>query len=159
MKKLLASLFGLMVAIGLSSCVSQTPQQLAATTVYAAGYATSNDALNHDATLVPTIMDVATKLPQINSGKLTSHDMGVLSAELGKLNGSIPVLKNLFPADSAKLDRAAAFLSGVIQSNAALNGGRAPTVDQVVATTALTDFCNGLIDGIGFWQGRHSVTP
>ncbi len=141
------------------ACASQTPQQLAATGIYASGYAAASDALNHDATLSPVILDIATKLPQINSGKLTSHDMGVLSGELSKVGSMIPALQKLFPTDSSKLERAQAFLSGVIQSNAALNGGRAPTVDQVVATTALTDFSNGLVDGIGYWEGRKSIVP
>ena len=83
--------------------------------------------------------------------------MGVLSGELHKLASNSTLLAKMVPADSNKLEQAAAFLSGVIQSNAALNGGRAPTVDQVVATTALTDFCNGLTDGIGYWNGRQSV--
>lgn len=140
-------------------CASETPQQAAATGIYAAGYAAASDNLNHDATLEATIRDVAAKLPQINSGKLTSTDMGVLSGELQKLAQNSDLLAKLVPADSSKLEQAAAFLSGVIQSNAALNGGKAPTVDQVVATTAITDFCNGLLDGIGYFQGRKSVSP
>lgn len=142
-----------------TSCASETPQQAAATGIYAAGYAAASDNLNHDATLVPLIQDVAGKLPQVNSGKLTSTDMGVLSGELQKLAKNSTLLAKLVPADSTKLDQAASFLAGVIQSNAALNGGRAPTVDQMVATTAITDFCNGLVDGIGYWQGRKSVAP
>ena len=136
---------------------AQTPQQMVATGIYASGYATASDNLNHDATLIPMIQDVATKLPQINSGKLTSTDMGVLAGELQKLIGNNTLLKGTVPSDTSKLDQAISFLSGVIQSNAALNGGRAPTADQVLATTALTDFSNGLLDGIGYWQGRASV--
>ena len=157
MKIKITSLLAAIVAFFFSACASQTPQQMAATGVYAAGYAASSDNLNHDATLVATIQDVAAKLPLINSGKLTSTDMGVLSGELHKLATNSTLLAKAIPADSNKLEQAASFLSGVIQSNAALNGGRAPTVDQVVATTALTDFCNGLVDGIGYWQGRASV--
>ncbi len=162
-KNLLTALFIYVIGVALTgamiSCASQTPQQLAASGVYASGYAAASDNLNHDATLIPIIQDVAAKLPQINSGKLTSTDMGVLAGELQKLATNSTLLAKLVPADSNKLEQAAAFLSGVIQSNAALNGGRAPTVDQVVATTAITDFCNGLLDGIGYWQGRKSVTP
>ncbi len=163
MKNLLTALFIYVIGIALTgamiSCASQTPQQLVATGIYASGYATASDNLNHDATLIPLIQDVAVKLPQINSGKLTSTDMGVLSGELQKLIGNNTLLKGLVPSDSSKLDQAISFLSGVIQSNAALNGGRAPTADQVLATTALTDFSNGLVDGIGYWQGKKSVTP
>lgn len=159
MKNLIRIVLAALCAFTLFACASQTPQQTAATGIYAAGYAAASDNLNHDANLEQTIRDVASKLPQINSGKLTSTDMGVLSGELQKLAKNSDLLAKLVPADSAKLEQAAAFLSGVIQSNAALNGGKAPTVDQVVATTALTDFCNGLLDGIGYWQGRKSVSP
>lgn len=157
MKNTIRLVLAALSAFALFGC-SQTPQQATATGIYAAGYAAASDNLNHDATLEPVIRDVAAKLPLINSGKLTSIDMGVLSGELQKLAKNSDLLAKLVPADSAKLEQAAAFLSGVIQSNAALNGGKAPTVDQVVATTALTDFCNGLVDGIGYWQGRKSVT-
>lgn len=159
MKNLIRIVLAALVAFALFACASQTPQQAAATGIYAAGYAAASDNLNHDSNLEQTIRDVAAKLPQINSGKLTSMDMGVLSGELQKLAQNSDLLAKLVPADSAKLEQAAAFLSGVIQSNAALNGGKAPTVDQVVATTAITDFCNGLVDGIGYWQGRRSITP
>lgn len=137
---------------------NSTPQQAAATGIYAAGYAAASDNLNHDASLEPVIRDVAAKLPLINSGKLTATDMGVLSGELQKLARNTDHLAKLVPQDSAKLEQAAAFLAGVLQSNAALNGGKAPTVDQVVATTALIGFCNGLVDGIDYWKGRKSVT-
>lgn len=150
--------FSIIVALTMTGCASETPAQAAATGLYASGYAAASDNLNHDATLIPLIQDAAAKLPQINSGKLTSTDMGVLSGELQKLAANSTLLAKVVPADSTKLDQAASFLAGVIQSNAALNGGRAPTVDQVVATTAITDFCNGLLDGIGYWQGRRSVT-
>jgi len=160
MKIQLASLLAALCAFVFTACVSQTPQQMAATGIYAAGYAAASDNLNHDATLVATIQDVAAKLPQINSGKLTSTDMGVLSGEIQKLSVNSTLLAKLVPADSSKLEQAAAFLSGVIQSNASLNGGKAPTVDQVVATTAITDFSNGLLDGIGYWRGvRSTKTP
>lgn len=155
----LAALAAVTFGLTFSSCASQTPQQAAATGIYAAGYAAASDNLNHDASLIPVIQDVAAKLPLINSGKLTSTDMGVLSGELQKLSKNSTLLAKLVPTDSKKLEQAASFLAGVIQSNAALNGGRAPTVDQVVATTAIIDFCNGLTDGIGYWQGRKSVTP
>ena len=158
MKTKLLSVLAALCAFVFSACVSQTPQQMAATAVYAAGYAAASDNLNHDATLIVTIQDVSAKLPQINSGKLTSTDMGVLSGEVQKLATNSTLLAKLVPADSSKLEQAASFLSGVIQSNASLNGGRSPTVDQVIATTAITGFCNGLLDGIGYWQGRKSVT-
>lgn len=158
MKNYLLSAILALTALFVGACASQTPQQLAATGIYAAGYAAASDALNHDATLIPVIQDIAVKLPQINSGKLTSNDMGVLAGELQKVGSVLPALKSIFPSDASKLDTANAFLAGVIQSNAALNGGRAPTVDQVIATTALTDFSNGLVDGIGYWTGRKSVT-
>lgn len=137
---------------------NSTPQQAAATGIYAAGYAAASDNLNHDATLEATIRDVAAKLPLLNTTQLTANDMGVLSGELQKLAKNTDLLAKVIPQDSAKLEQAAAFLSGVLQSNASLNGGKAPTVDQVVATTALTGFCNGLIDGIDYWKGRKSVT-
>lgn len=153
MPLLLAALCAFLFA----GCASETPQQATATAIYASGYAASSDVLSKNPLQVATLQDVAAKLPLINSGKLTPTDMGVLSGELQLLGGDVQALRNLIPADSSKLDRAAAFISGVIQSNAALNGGRAPTADQVVATTALTDFANGLLDGIGYWQGRQSV--
>ncbi len=156
MKTLLVTLTALCAF--LVAC-NQTPQQAAATGIYAAGYAAASDNLNHDATLEPIIRDVAKKMPLLNSGSLTSTDMGVLSGELQKLAHNSDLLAKLVPKDSDKLEQAAAFLSGVLQSNASLNGGRAPTVDQVVATTALTGFSNGLVDGIGYWQGRKSVNP
>ena len=157
MKITIPSILAALCAFVLTACVSQTPQQMVATGIYASGYATASDNLNHDATLIPMIQDVSVKLPQINSGKLTSTDMGVLAGELQKLIGNNTLLKGTIPTDASKLDQAISFLSGVIQSNAALNGGKAPTADQVLATTALTDFSNGLLDGIGYWQGRASV--
>lgn len=157
MKNFLTLILAALCALSFSSCASETPQQAVATGIYAEGYAVSNDALTSNPALAPVIHDVAAKLPLINSGKLSPNDMGVLSGELQVLAGNSRYLSRIFPADSSKLDSAAAFLSGVIQSNAALNGGRAPTADQVVATTALTDFSNGLLDGIGYWQGKKSV--
>lgn len=144
-------------ALFLAGCASQTPQQMIATTIYAEGYAVGSDVIAKDPSLVTTIQDVAAKLPLINSGKLTPNDMGVLSGELQILAQNTTILRNLYPADSTKLDHARAFLAGVISSNAALNGGRAPTADQVLATTALMDFSNGLTDGAGYQLGRQSV--
>lgn len=144
-------------ALFLAGCASMTPQQAIATGIYAEGQAFASDALSQNSNLVTTIQDVAAKLPLINSGKLTPNDMGVLSGELQLLARNSQILRNLYPTDSTKLDHAHAFLAGVIQSNAALNGGRAPTADQVLATTALTDFSNGLTDGIEYWKGRDSV--
>ena len=90
MKNYIASLLAALCAFAFSACVSETPQQQVATGIYASGYAASSDALNHDATLIATIQDIAAKLPLINSGKLTSTDMGVLAGELQKVGSVIP---------------------------------------------------------------------
>lgn len=143
--------------LAFAGCVSETPQQQTATAIYAAGYVVARDALNSGSGILAQLQDVASKLPQLNSGKLTPSDMGVLSAELANVQSQIPLLKGIAPADSTALEDAKAFLAGVIVSNASLNGGKAPTVDQLLATTLLTDFSSGLTDGIAYWQGAHSV--
>lgn len=157
MKTMFRFILPLLAALAFHGCASETPQQQIATGIYAGGYAVSNDAMTTNASIIVQLGDVAAKLPLINTGKLTPNDLGVLSGELQNVAQQTTLLKGLFPADSSKLDSANAFIAGVISSNAALNGGRAPTADQVLATTALQDFSNGLTDGIQFWQGKHSV--
>lgn len=157
MKNKLLILVGLISALGAFVGCQQTPAQAAATALYASGQATAFDILQKDSTQIATIQDVAAKLPQLNSGKLTPYDMGVLGGELHVLVNDTTLLRNLIPADSDKLDKANAFLAGVIQSNASLNGGSAPTASQVLATTALTDFANGLAAGVEYWKGRDAV--
>jgi predicted nucleic acid-binding protein len=141
-----------------TGCVSETPQQWAATGVYAAGYAVANDALTNGAAILPQLQDIASKLPSLNSATLTPAARGALTAELQNVQGQLTLLKGLVPTDTATLDNAEAFIAGVLQSNASLIGGRAPTADQMIASTALLDFANGLTDGISFWQGKQTIS-
>ena len=152
MKSLLALIA---VAFGLTAC--QTPQQRAASLVYAAGYASSFDNLNHNAALVATIQDVAAKLPDIPTAKLTNEDRGKLDAEIKILIANNTLLKSLVPADTAKLDQAISYLSGFVASVSSTNGAVAPTVDQVLLETELQQFAAGLTGGIDYWKGHQGV--
>lgn len=141
----------------LSACNHETPTQAVATGIYGSGYAVGNDALSHNAAVETQLLDVAAKLPHLNDGSLSPSDMGVLQGELDSVKAALPDLAKLFPLDSRRLSDAEAFLAGIISSNATLNGGKAPTLDQVAANTALIDFANGLKDGVGYFHGKQSV--
>ena len=125
--------------------------------VYAAGSAEAVGLLNANPALLPVLNDVAQKIPLINTGKLTPSDFGALSGELTQLRLKTIDLTKVDPANSEKYAQADAFLSSIISSNAALSGGRAPTASNALATVTLTQFSNGLTDGVLFWQGRQSV--
>lgn len=139
------------------SLISETPQQRAADAVYGAGYASAADNLDNNANLVATIQQVAVKLPLINDASLSDTDRGVLVGNIKVLIANNTLLKSAVPADSSKLDSAIAFLSGALSSSSSVNGGKSPTMDAVAANTALIQFSNGLLGGIQFWQGKHSV--
>lgn len=131
--------------------------QNAAVTVYDAGYATANDILNHDATLGPIIDDVAAKLPLLNTGQLSDNDLGKLGGELKLLKDNFGLLKNLFPADSAKLDKANVLVSGWISGQGKANGG-VTALPGIVADGVLQQFSSGLTGGEKYWAGFHGVT-
>jgi hypothetical protein len=157
-KLTLLSVFACAAALAvLSGCVHETPTQAIATGVYGSGYAVANDSLSHNPAVEAQLLDVAAKLPHLNDGTLTPKDMGVLQGELNTVQSTLPDLANLFPADSQHISDAEAFLAGVISSNASLNGGKAPTLDQVADNTALIDFANGIKDGDGYFHGKASV--
>lgn len=145
------------LCVAFAGCASQTPQQLAADAVYGAGYAAANDNLNHNAALLPTIQDVAAKLPKLTTGGLSDADLGSLNTEIGVLAQNTTVLKGLIPADTSKLDLALSFFAGASQAVNSTLAGKAPTLDQVAATTVLIQFANGLSGGIGYWQGKSSA--
>ena len=126
----------------------------AAQGVYAAGYATSSDILDHDATLAPTIKDVATKLPLLTTGGLTDNDLGVLRGELNILESNTTLLAGVVAKDGTALSEAQAILAGIISSMQTANGGKVPTINTLV----VMQFSQGLTNGISFWQGKQSVT-
>lgn len=147
------------LALAFTGCQQETPEQIVSTGIYAAGYPVAKDALTNNPTVLVQLQDVAAKLPHINDGSLTPGEYGTLVGEITNINTTIPALEKLFPADSDNLQKAVAFLTGAVASNASLNGGKAPTASQVLATTDLTDFANGIKDGIAYWQGFLGVPP
>lgn len=155
MNKILIVIAGFGLAL-FSGC-AQTPQQLVADGVYASGYATAYDNLNLNPNLVAVVQDVAAKLPTITSASLTDADRGKLAGEIKLLASNTTLLKSLVPADSQKLDTAFAYFSGALTALSATTGGKAPTVDQQIANTAIIQFANGLLGGVGYWQGVKSV--
>jgi hypothetical protein len=142
-----------------TGCATETPQQAIATGIFAVGSTAASDAMTNNPAILPQLQDIAAKLPTINSATLTAAQRGAFDQELQNFLNQLTLLKGLMPADSVKLSDAFAFISAAISQNAALNGGAAPTADQLLATTALTDFADGLTYGIAYYQGAHTVTP
>ncbi len=142
----------ILAALGLAfatGCTSPTAQA-----VYAAGYATSSDILDHDATLAPMIKDVGIKLPLLTTGGLTDRDIGILRGQLNILEANTTLLAKLVPKDASALAEAQAFLAGLISSMQTATGGKVPTVNTLV----VMQFSQGLNNGIDYWQGKHSVS-
>lgn len=156
MKRTLILITGLVALCSFTAC--QTPEQMIAGGVYAAGVAAANDNMRHDPKLEPVIQDVAAKLPHLFDGTLAIGDRGKLQVEIDRLIANNDLLKKIFPGDSPKLDDAKAFLAGTLDYVASLNGGNSPTLSTFIASAAPTQFAKGLSAGVEYYKGKQSAT-
>jgi hypothetical protein len=141
------------VLVGFIGLLFAGCMNIAGQDIYAAGYATSSDILDHDATLAPTIKDVAIKLPLLTTGGLTDFDLGTLRRELNTLESNTTFLKGIVAKDGTALSNAQAILAGFISSTQTANGGKVPSIN----TLAVMQFSQGLTNGIAYWQGKQPV--
>lgn len=146
------------VALVLSACVG-TPQQMAATGVYAIGEAVSARLITSHVPAA-TVLDISHKLALVPGGTLTPADYGTLSGEVDQVRSALKgaQLANDVPTEpSSSYAAIDAFLSGVASGNASASAGRAPTVNEGIALTVIVQFTNGLADGVAFATARNAT--
>ncbi len=143
----------LLIAAGFALALFSACTNPVAQGVYAAGYATAVDIMDHDASLAPMINDVATKLPLLTTGGLTDNDLGVLRGELNILESNTVLLAKLVPKDGSALAEAQTVLAGILSSMQTATGGKVPTINTLV----VMQFSQGLTNGIEYWKGKRSV--
>lgn len=146
------------VAIGfLSACVG-TPQQQAATGVYAIGEAVAAKLISKG--IDPAVVtDIAQKLALVPGGTLTPAQYGQLSGEIQNVREALSLVQASKTVSASSSDYAAidAYLSGVATGNAAANAGRAPTLAEGNVLTVVTQFTNGVQDGVTFTVSRNAA--
>lgn len=146
------------VALGaLAACVG-TPQQQAATGVYAIGESVAAKLISKG--IAPaTVTDIAQKLALVPGGTLTPAQYGQLSGEIQNVREALSIVQASKTVSASSSDYAAvdAYLSGVATGNAAANAGRAPTLAEGNILTVVTQFTNGVEDGVTFTVSRNAV--
>ena len=156
--KLIPILAAALCTAAFVGCVG-TPQQIAATGTYAIGEAVAAKLISANVPAA-TVTDIAQKLALVPGGTLTPAEYGTLSGEIQSVkdalkgvqaSGSVP------GATSSNYAAIDAFLSGVATGNAAVSAGRAPTVNEGIALAVVTQFTNGLADGVTFAQYRNAA--
>ncbi|MDE2104594.1 MAG: hypothetical protein KGL39_45585 [Patescibacteria group bacterium] len=155
MKSKYSLLLAALAAFVLAAC-ALTPEQQLSTALVTAGQVYAEDCLLKNPALQPTLTDVANKIPDLNSGKLSPRDYGVLSGELTQLRLGIVQLSQANPADSQQYAKVDAAFAGVLENTSQLNAG-APTASQAILTSNLQDVSKGILAGIQFYLGRASV--
>lgn len=153
-----AALLGTALALAFIGCVG-TPQQMAATGVYAIGEAVAAKLVSANVPAA-TITDIAQKLALVPGGTLTPAQYGTLSGEIQLVKDTLHGVQSSGAVPNATSQNYAAidaFLSGVATGNAAASAGRAPTVNEGIAQAVVTQFTNGLADGVTFAQARNAA--
>ena len=103
------------------------------------------------------MVDVAAKLPNVPTGKLSPADFGALSSELQALQkGSA----NLAPpnATASDLTKFNAIVSSVISGQTQASGGVVTPV-QDLAIGDLQTIANGLLYGVQYFHGTQQPLP
>ena len=149
--KTIASLVALAAVAILAGCVTMTPTQNVALANAAAGNSYAIYVLDQNgAAAIPTLTLLATQLPLIPQGKVSSHDVGVLEGQLQQTKGTIS-------AQNPKLsDQVASLINLVAQAQVNAAGGNID-VNQAVLFAACQDVANGINNGVQYWEGVQST--
>jgi hypothetical protein len=107
------------------------------------------------------LQDLATDLPLIPLGKVTPQELGALSAELSKTQAAMQAtaatgattIPTAPPTNLSQTISQLGSLIALITTSQPTASGGLETVDQAIAVQYFANVSQGILNGIGFYQG------